>query len=85
MTNRTYTDFPFTTNGVNFVSRIYSDSPFLSRIANLPEGVFTAMNIDAVNDLITFNSTVTLEDIQESLDHINAGGSHAFIMLGENN
>lgn len=85
MTNRTYTDFPFTVNGVNFVSRIYSDSPFLSRIANLPEGVFNSMNIQAVNDLITFGSTVTLKDIQESLDHINAGGTHAFILLGDNN
>jgi hypothetical protein len=85
MTATNYKDFPFTTNGVNFVSRIYSDSPFLSRIERLPEGVFTSMNIQAVNELVTFGSTVTLKDIQESLDHINAGGSHAFIMLGENN
>jgi hypothetical protein len=84
MTTSTYIDFPFTANGVNFVSRIYSNSPFLSRIETLPEGAFTQMNIDAVNDLITFNSTVTLEDIQESLDYINAGGSHAFILLGDN-
>ncbi len=85
MTNTTYTDFPFTANGVNFVSRIYSDSPFLSRIANLPEGVFAQLNIEAVTEIIGDASLLTHDELVSELEKVNAGGSHAFILLGENN
>ena len=85
MTNTTYTDFPFTANGINFVSRIHSDSPFLSRIKSLPEGIITQMNIQAVEDLLTIGKTYTLDEVQAELDRVNEGGSHAFILLGENN
>jgi hypothetical protein len=83
MTNTTYTDFPFTTNGVNFISRIYSDSPFLSRIESLPEGVFTSMNIQAVTDFIGDASILTRDEILSELDRVNEGGTHAFILLDE--
>jgi len=85
MTNTTYTDFPFTANGINFVSRIHSNSPFLSQIQSLPEGIFTQMNIAAVEDLLTIGKTYTLDEVQAELDRVNEGGTHAFILLGENN
>jgi hypothetical protein len=85
MTNTTYTDFPFTANGINFVSRIHSNSPFLSQIQSLPEGVFAQMNISAVEDLLTIGKTYTLDEVQAELDRVNEGGTHAFILLGENN
>lgn len=84
MTNTTYTDFPFTAKGINFISRIHSDSPFLSQIQTLPAGVFETVNTQAVEDLLTLN-TYTLEEIQAELDRVNEGGSHAFILLGDNN
>lgn len=85
MTNTTYKDFPFTTNGVNFVSRIYLDSPFLSRIESLPEGIFNSMNIQAVTEIIGDASLLTRDELISELDRVNAGGSHAFILLGDNN
>jgi hypothetical protein len=85
MTNTTYTDFPFTANGINFVSRIHSNSPFLSQIQSLPEGIFAKMNISAVEDLLTIGKTYTLDEVQAELDRVNEGGTHAFILLGENN
>jgi hypothetical protein len=85
MTNTTYTDFPFTANGINFISRIHDNSPFLSQIKSLPEGIFTQMNIQAVEDLLTIGKTYTLEEVQAELDRVNEGGTHAFILLGENN
>ena len=85
MINTNYTDFPFTTNGVNFVSRVYSHSPFLSQIEKLPEGVFASMNIQAVKDLVGDASLLTHDELVQELENINAGGSHAFILLGENN
>jgi hypothetical protein len=85
MTNTTYTDFPFTANGINFISRIHSNSPFLSQIQSLPEGIFVKMNIQAVEDLLTIGKTYTLDEVQAELDRVNEGGTHAFILLGENN
>ncbi len=85
MTNTTYTDFPFTANGINFISRIHSNSPFLSQIQSLPEGIFAQMNIAAVEDLLTIGKTYTLDEVQTELDRVNEGGTHAFILLGENN
>lgn len=83
MTNTTYTDFPFTTNGVHFVSRIYSDSPFLSQIQNLPAGVFDELNIQAVTEIIGDASLLTRDELLTELERVNDGGSHAFILLDE--
>jgi hypothetical protein len=84
MTNTTYTDFPFTAKGINFISRVYSNSPFLPQIKMLPAGIFESMNIQAVEDLLTIEKTYTLAEIEAELKRVNDGGSHAFILLGEN-
>jgi hypothetical protein len=84
MTNTTYTDFPFTVNGVNFISRVYSHSELLSRILSLPEGVFAQLNQEAVSEIVGDPSLLTLAELQDELNRVNEGGSHAFILLGEN-
>ena len=85
MTTQTYTDYPFSVDGVNFISRIHSHSQFLSSIENLPAGVFEKLNIEAVQELMGSPKLLTIEEIQDELDRINEGGSHSFILLGENN
>lgn len=82
--NSEYIDYPFTSNGVNFISRVMTNSPLASRIASLPISIFQEMNIGAVNDLMGNPSLMTKHEILESLEHINEGGSHAFILLGAN-
>ena len=84
MTTTTYTDFPFTVNGVNFISRIHANSEFLSRILSLPAGVFDTMNTQAVQEIIGDPSLLTRDELLEELDRVNDGGTHAFILLGEN-
>ena len=84
MTNETYTDFPFTVNGVNFISRVYSHSEFLSKILSLPEGVFAQLNQDAVSELVGDPSLLSTPELLQELSRLNAGGSHAFILLGAN-
>ena len=79
----TYTDYPFTANGVNFISRISSDSPFASRLANLPKEFVSEMNIDAVTQMIGDASKFTREELLEELARVNDGGTHAFILLDE--
>ena len=85
MTNATYTDYPFTLKGVNFISRVYSHSEFAERIASLPEGVFAQLNQDAVSEIIGDPSLLTTPELLQELSRVNAGGSHAFILLGDNN
>ena len=84
MTNTTYTDFPFTVNGVNFISRVYSHSDLLSTILSLPEGVFVQMNTEAVSEIIGDPSKLSTAELLDELERINEGGSHAFILLGAN-
>ena len=81
----TYTDYPFTANGVNFISRIHSDSPNVPYISRMPAEVFTQLNIDAVTDLLGDASLFTREELLEELEHINEGGTHSFILLAEEN
>ena len=84
MTNATYTDYPFTANGVNFISRVYTHSDMAERIANLPAGVFAQLNQEAVREIIGDPSLLTTAELLEELERVNEGGSHAFILLGAN-
>jgi len=84
MTTLTYTDYPFTANGVNFISRVYAHSEMAERIANLPAGIFAQLNQEAVADIIGDPSLLTTAELLEELESVNAGGSHAFILLGAN-
>jgi hypothetical protein len=84
MTTNTYTDFPFSVNGINFISRVYSHSEFLNTINNLPAGVFAQLNQDAVRDIIGDPALLSNDELLSELDRVNEGGSHAFILLGEN-
>ena len=83
MTTATYTDYPFTSNGVKFISRVYSHSELFEKIANLPAGVFAQLNQDAIRDIIGDPSLLTNDELVLELERINEGGSHAFIMLDE--
>jgi hypothetical protein len=85
MTNATYTDYPFTTQGVKFISRVYNNSPMANQIAMLPEGVFTQLNLDAMTQLIGDASLLTHTELVKELEKINAGASTAFILLDEEN
>ena len=85
MTNTTYTDYPFTAQGVNFISRVYNNSPMANHIAMLPEGVFAKVNIDAVTELLGNASLLTHTELVKELERVNEGGSTAFILLDEEN
>ena len=83
MTNATYTDYPFTANGVNFISRVYTHSDLYNTVSNLPEGVFAQLNQEAVADIIGDPSLLTLAELELELERINDGWTHAVIMLGD--
>jgi hypothetical protein len=78
-----YKDYPFTVNGVKFISRINADSPFAGTLAKLPTQVVTDLNIQAVTELIGNASLLTRDELLNELDRVNDGGTHAFILLDE--
>lgn len=78
---KNYTDYPFTANGVNFISRVFTHSEMAERIANLPAGIFAQLNQEAVSDLIGDPSLLTTAELLKELESVNEGGSHAFILL----
>ena len=82
MTN--YTDYPFTLNGVNFISRVYTHSDMAQRIASLPKGVFAEINQDAVMEIVGDPSLLSTAELLSELERVNEGGTHAFILLGAN-
>ena len=84
MTNFTYTDYPFTADGVNFVSRIADHSPFVKQISTLPAELFIEMNIDAVKELLGRPSLMTQAEILAELERVNEGATHSWILLGAN-
>jgi hypothetical protein len=82
--NSEYIDYPFTSNGVNFISRVYSHSEMAQRIASLPTELFQKLNQDAVTELVGDASLLTTAELLAELERVNEGGSHAFILLGAN-
>jgi len=83
MTTTNYTDYKFSANGVKFISRVFDNSPFLSQIKTMPEGIFAQLNQSAISDLLGDASLLTNDELVLELEKINAGGSHAFILLDE--
>lgn len=79
----TYTDYKFTANGVNFVSRIYSHSPFAGTLSKMHPVVIADMNIQAVTEMIGDASLFTHEELLEELARVNEGATHAYILLDE--
>ena len=78
----TYTDYPFTSYGVNFISRVYSHSDMAEMISKVPATVFADMNRQAVEELIGDASKLSTAELIQELERINDGGTHAFILLG---
>jgi len=72
--------FPFTHKGVNFISKVAETSRFLPQIISIKDE-FIKMNTDAVDELMPMLQDLSIEEIQESLDVINFGGTEMFLEL----
>lgn len=73
--------FPFTVDGVNFISKIDKDSSMYKQVFALPEGVFAKMNEVALNQLMGNLSTMTRDEIESALNTINEGATYALLAL----
>ena len=82
--NREYTDYPFTSDGVNFIARIYKDSDIAEMVSKVPPAIFQQMNDDCVQQVIGEASNFSPAELLSELERVNEGGNDAFILLGAN-
>ena len=73
--------YPFTVDGVNFLSLINPNGSMYQTISKLPANVFATMNEGAIRSMIGSVSTMSKSEIQENLDRVNDGYSQAYLAL----
>jgi hypothetical protein len=54
------------------------------RISQMPADVIASVNVGAIAEMIGDASLLTREELLSELERVNAGATHAFILLGEN-
>lgn len=73
--------YPFTVDGVEFVSLINPEGNMYEKVKRVPTNIFNMMNEGAIRELIGKVSLMSKPEIQEKLDEVNAGYSEAYISL----
>lgn len=75
-----FAEFPFTHQGVEFVSKIAETSRYLPQILNMGED-FINMNKVAIDEIIPDLVSIGLNELNERIAIINDGGSEMFLEL----
>lgn len=73
--------YPFTVDGINFVSLIDPKGTFYSQLEALPSEVRNMFNEQAIREFIGSPANYSLEELQGELDEINLGYSQALLAL----
>ena len=73
--------YPFTVDGVDFVSLIDPNGDMYKKIQLVPAQVFSDMNAGAIRELIGKVSLLSRSEIQDELDKVNQGYSQAYLAL----
>jgi hypothetical protein len=73
--------FPFTVDGVEFVSKLDIEGSMYQTVSNLPAGLFSRMNESAIRELIGKVSLMSRDEIQAELDRVNEGYQQAYLEL----
>lgn len=76
-----WVSYPFEVNGVKFNSMLDPQGSFYPKVERLPAGVFTAENIRMTLELIGDPTQLSVEELQDELDRVNAGASEALVVL----
>ena len=76
-----WVSYPFTVNGINFVSKLDPQGSFYPQVERLPAGVFTAENIRMVTELVGDPTKLSTDELQAELEACNLGASQAILAL----
>jgi len=73
--------YPFTLDGIDFVSLIDPQGTFYPQLEAMPAEVRNNFNKQALREFIGSPANYSLEELQGELDEINLGYSQAFLAL----
>ena len=73
--------FPFSVDGVEFVSLLDPNGSMYNTVNKLPEGLFSRMNESAIREMIGKVSLMSKSEIQSELDRVNDGYQQAYLAL----
>jgi hypothetical protein len=76
-----WNSYPFTVDGVEFVSLIKPNSEMAKKVSTVPTSIFTQMNEGAIRQMVGDVKTYTKSEIQTRLDKANEGYSQAYLAL----
>jgi len=76
-----WASYPFTVEGVEFVSLLDKEGSFYEKVERLPNGVFTAENIRMVGELIGNPALMTRKELEDELDRVNQYATQALVVL----
>lgn len=76
-----WVSYPFSVDGIEFLSLINPDGSMYKTIKNMPIAIFNSYNEGSIRELIGSVSTMSKSEIQASLDKANAGYSQAYLAL----
>jgi hypothetical protein len=73
--------YPFSVDGVEFVSMLDPQGSFYSQVERLPAGIFANENARMVNELIGNPAKFTRDELEAELARVNLGASQALVAL----
>ena len=76
-----WASFPFSVNGVNFVSKLDTNGSFYPQISRMPNVMVEIMNQDAIKQLVGDPTLLTTAELQAELDVLNDGATQAILAL----
>jgi len=76
-----WVSYPFTVNGINFVSKVNPKSSIGFQVNLIPVEIFNSMNSEAVLDIIGNPSLLSADKLKSELIRVNHSASEAIIEL----
>ena len=76
-----WASFPFSVNGVNFVSKIDTNGSFYPQISRMPNVMVEIMNQDAIKQLVGDPTLLTTAELEAELEILNLGATQAILAL----
>ena len=76
-----WASFPFSVNGVNFVSKLDTNGSFYPQISRMPAAMVEMINRDAISELVGDPTKMTTEELQAELNAVNLGATQAILAL----
>jgi len=76
-----WVSYPFSVEGVNFVSKLDPQGSFYPMVERLLPGIFASENARAVTEIIGNPNLMTREELENELNRVNEGATQALVCL----